>query len=246
MLEFGVQKNYASKLIQNGWETITEALKYGGVTNMMNRLSNPSKIEANRLSDKLKVIMRPLFQKHMDDILSGSFSERMMKDWSTNDTELLKWRDDTGQTTFESASATDKVVDEQEYFDHSTLLVAFVKSGVELAFEVMTEAGIGKASAYYESLHELPLIANLIARKKLYEMNKIISDTAEYGCYLFDHNCRPLLSDFMKTIKVDQLGASFSMSNQVDNRELITTNAQITSHPIEEIGKELRAKMELR
>ena len=37
-------------------------------------------------------------------------------------------------------------------------------------------------SAYYESLHETPLIANLISRKKLYEMNKVISDTAEYGC----------------------------------------------------------------
>ena len=40
-------------------------------------------------------------------------------------------------------------------------------------------------SAYYESLHETPLIANTIARKKLFEMNRVISDTAEYGCYLY-------------------------------------------------------------
>lgn len=246
MLEFGLQENYASKLIQFGWERITEALKYGGVTNMMDRLTNPSKIEANRLSEELKNVMRPLFQKHMDDILSGSFSDRMMKDWKNNDTELFMWRRETGQTKFESTSASEKVIKEQEYFDHSTLLVAFVKSGVELAFEVMTDAGIGKASAYYESLHELPLIANLIARKKLYEMNKIISDTAEYGCYLFDHSCRPLLSDFMKKVTVDQLGVPFSQSNHVDNRELIATNTDIENHPIEEIGKALRSKMVLR
>jgi ketol-acid reductoisomerase len=60
-------------------------------------------------------------------------------------------------------------------------------------------------SAYYESLHELPLIANTVARK-LYEMNRIISDTAEYGCYLFDHACKPLLTDFMKTIETNVIG----------------------------------------
>ena len=51
--------------------------------------------------------------------------------------------------------------------------------GVELAYECMVEVGIKPESAYYESLHETPLIANTIARKKLYEMNRIISDTAE-------------------------------------------------------------------
>ena len=44
MIEEGVDAGYASKLIQYGWETITEALKYGGVTNMLDRLSNPAKI----------------------------------------------------------------------------------------------------------------------------------------------------------------------------------------------------------
>jgi ketol-acid reductoisomerase len=85
-------------------------------------------------------------------------------------------------------------------------MVAFVRAGVELAFETMVDAGIKPESAYYESLHETPLIANTIARKKLFEMNRVISDTAEYGCYLFDQACKPLLGDFMKykgiTIKI--------------------------------------------
>ena len=51
MIENGIDPNYASKLIQFGWETITEALKHGGITNMMDRLNNSAKIEAFRLSE---------------------------------------------------------------------------------------------------------------------------------------------------------------------------------------------------
>ena len=193
MVAEGIDAGYAAKLIQYGWETITEALKHGGITNMMDRLSNPAKVEAFRLSEELKDIMRPLFQKHMDDIMTGHFSKTMMEDWANDDINLLTWRAATGETAFEKQVITDQEITEQEYFDHGTLLVAFVRAGVELAFEAMTESGIIDASAYYESLHETPLIANTIARMKLAEMNRVISDTAEYGCYLFDHACKPLL-----------------------------------------------------
>tara|TARA_R110002020_G_scaffold201635_3_gene404347 strand:+ start:65 stop:1567 length:1503 start_codon:yes stop_codon:yes gene_type:complete len=243
MVEKGIEPAYAAKLIQYGWETITEALKHGGITNMMDRLNNPSKIKAFQLSEELKEIMRPLFQKHMDDIISGHFSKTMMEDWANDDANLLKWREATGETAFEKTEATDKEISEQEFFDHGVLLIAFVKAGVELAFETMTEAGIIEESAYYESLHETPLIANTIARKKLFEMNRIISDTAEYGCYLFDHACKPLLKDFMKIIDTDVIGKSFSKDNHVDNRELIAVNDAIRNHPVEEVGAWLRESM---
>ncbi len=93
MVEKGIDPGYASKLIQYGWETITEALKHGGVTNMMDRLSNPAKIKAFELSEQLKEILAPLFQKHMDDIMSGHFSKTMMEDWANDDKNLLTWRD---------------------------------------------------------------------------------------------------------------------------------------------------------
>ncbi|WP_047550860.1 ketol-acid reductoisomerase [Psychroserpens sp. Hel_I_66] len=243
MVEEGIEADYAAKLIQYGWETITEALKHGGITNMMDRLSNPAKIEAFQLSEELKDIMRPLFEKHMDDIISGHFSKTMMQDWANDDVNLLKWRAATGETAFEKTALTPNHIAEQEYFDHGVLLVAFVKSGVELAFETMVSAGIIEDSAYYESLHELPLIANTIARKKLYEMNRVISDTAEYGCYLFDHACKPLLTDFMKTVDTNSIGTSFSSENGVDNIELIAVNDAIRNHPIEVVGKRLRAAM---
>lgn len=244
MVEKGMAPGYAARLVQHGWEVVTEALKHGGITNMMDRLSNPSKIEAFRLAEQLKDLLRPLFCKHMDDIMSGEFSRTMMQDWADDDRKLLGWREQTGRTAFETTpSDADATISEQEYFDKGILMVAMVKAGVELAFETMTATGIIAESAYYESLHETPLIANLIARKKLYEMNKVISDTAEYGCYLFSHAAVPLLSDFMREIDTDVIGKGLPSGEGVDNQELISVNAEIRNHPVEVVGKTLRGHM---
>lgn len=244
MVADGINAPWAVKLIQQGWETITEALKHGGITNMLDRLSNPAKMEAFDLAEELKEIMRPLFEKHMDDILSGEFSKTMMEDWADDDKNLLKWREETGQTAFEKTEGAGEI-SEQEYFDKGILMVAMVKAGVELAFETMVISGIEPESAYYESLHETPLIANTIARKKLYEMNRIISDTAEYGCYLFAHACVPLLKDFMASIGTDVIGKGLNnKDNQVNNQELVEINAEIRSHLVEEVGQVLRDAMQ--
>jgi ketol-acid reductoisomerase len=244
MVEEGVEPGYAAKLIQYGWETITEALKHGGITNMMDRLSNPAKIKAFELSEQIKEILAPLFEKHMDDIMSGHFSKTMMEDWANDDKNLLTWREATGETAFEKTPITNQEITEQEYFDHGILMVAFVRAGVELAFDTMVAAGIKEESAYYESLHETPLIANTIARKKLYEMNRIISDTAEYGCYLFDHAAKPMLAEFMKGIKSDVIGKGLQLNHEgVENKQLIDINEIIRYHPVEMIGYELRASM---
>jgi ketol-acid reductoisomerase len=177
--------------------------------------------------------------------MGGEFSKTMMEDWANDDKNLLSWRAATGETAFEKTPASDQEISEQEYFDHGVLMVAFVRAGVELAFETMTDAGIIDASAYYEYLHDTPLIANTIARKKLYEMNATISDTAEYGCYLFDHACKPLLTDFMKGIDTDVIGTAYGAGkgNGVDNQELIAVNDEIRYHPVEVIGDELRESM---
>jgi ketol-acid reductoisomerase len=245
MAEKGIDKAYASKLVQYGVEVITEALKQGGITAMMDRLSNTAKIKAYELSEELKTIMRPLFQKHQDDIMSGEFSKTMMEDWAAGDKNLLAWRAATGETAFEKTPAGDMKIAEQEYFDNSLLFVAMIRAGVELAFETMVEAGIKEESAYYESLHEAPLIANTIARKKLFEMNRVISDTAEYGCYLFDHACKPLLANFMSKIDSDVIGENYNTGKDggVDNKTLIAVNKVFRTHPIEIIGAKLRDEM---
>jgi ketol-acid reductoisomerase len=156
----------------------------------------------------------------------------------------LEWREATAESAFEKSTAGDMDIPEQEYYENGLVMVAMVKAGVELAFETMTASGVIEESAYYESLHEVPLIANLIGRKKLYEMNKVISDTAEYGCYLFSHACVPLLADFMNKIDTDVIGSGLQTTdNGVDNAELISVNESIRSHPIEVVGKRLRKYM---
>ena len=243
MLSLGFDKSYSVKLIQYGWETITEELKHNGISGMINRLDDKSRLCVHKLSERLKSIMTPLFNKHMDDILDGTFSSEMMKDWDNDDYNLLKWREETGKTLFEKTQCQTEDINNQEFFDHGILMLAFVKSGVELAFETMVKNGIIDESAYYESLHELPLIANLIARKKLYEMNRIISDTAEYGCYLFNHKCLPLLDDFMKDIDRGFIGEPIRDDYSFDFQELKKYDEYTTKHPIEKIGKLLRKDM---
>ncbi|GEN75398.1 ketol-acid reductoisomerase [Chryseobacterium hagamense] len=245
MLEKGIEPGYASRLVQYGVEVITEALKHGGVSGMLDRLSNPAKVKAFELSEELKEIMRPLFQKHQDDIISGEFSKTMMQDWAAGDANLLKWRAETGETAFEKTPAGETKIGEQEYFDHYLLMSAFIRAGVELAFETMVAAGIRPESAYYESLHEVPLIANTIARKKLFEMNRVISDTAEYGCYLFDQACKPLLADFMKKMDTDVAGKDFNegKDHTVDNAQLVQVNEILRNHPVEVVGRKLRRAM---
>jgi ketol-acid reductoisomerase len=94
-------------------------------------------------------------------------------------------------------------------------------------------------------LHETPLIANTIARRKLYEMNSVISDTAEYGCYLFDHACKPLLANFMAEIDTRVIGKNYNehIDNGVDNKTLVNINHALRSHPIEQVGAVLRRAM---
>ncbi|THB76957.1 MAG: ketol-acid reductoisomerase [Desulfobulbaceae bacterium] len=244
MVANGIDSGYASRLVQYGWEVVTEALKHGGITNMMDRLSNPAKIKAYVLAEELKNILTPLFEKHMDDIMSGHFSMTMMEDWAQDDANLLNWRKESGETPFEQAESMSDDIPEQEYFDHGILMVAMVKAGVELAFDTMVSAGIKEESAYYESLHEVPLIANLIARKKLYEMNVVISDTAEYGCYLFANAAVPLLEGFMKAVDVDVIGKGLELKDtSVDNLDLIDVNESIRYTEVEAIGEELRSYM---
>ncbi|QOI10881.1 ketol-acid reductoisomerase [Blochmannia endosymbiont of Colobopsis nipponica] len=243
MVDDGIDRMYAAKLVQFGWEIIAESLKHGGITLMMDRLSNTSKLRAFTLANKLKEIMLPLFEKHMNDIISGVFSHSMMLDWEDNDKKLLNWRHQVSNTMFESTPTCSEKISNQIYFDHGVLMVAMLKAGIELAFEIMIKVGIDPKSAYYESLHELPLIANTIARKKLYMMNKTISDTAEYGSYLFSNSLISLLQeDFIASLQQGDLGQSI-IEKKVDNIQLRNVNDDIRSHSIEKIGAQLRLYM---
>jgi len=245
MVAEGEDPAYSAAIVQFGLEAVTEALKIGGVTNMLDRLSNPDKLKVMALSAQIEDELRPLFEKHFDDIITGEFSRTMMEDWANDDANLLRWRSETQDTGFENAPVYDGKIDEQTFFDKGLFIIAMIKTGVEVAFEVMVEGGILPESAYYESLHETPLIANTIARKRLYEMNVVISDTAEYGNYLFANQAVPILREkLMPTLDKRLVGIGLeSGSASVDNQALVAANAKLREHPVETIGAELRGYM---
>lgn len=245
MVAHGMDDSEAAHLVQYGWEEITEALKFGGVTLMMGCLNNAARVKANSLSLQIKKLLRPLFEQHQDDILSGAFSAKMMADWDNNDQDLYTWREIARQSAFEKAPPFSGEIEPQAYFDRGVIMVALVKAGVELAFEVMVSAGIRPESAYYESLHELPLIANTIARKRLYEMNVVISDTAEYGSYLFANAAHELLAKHVfNDLGLDAIGKGLDKTAKtVDYGTVTQVNAEIENHPVEKVGRKLRAYM---
>lgn len=243
LIEKGYDSKYSTTLLQFGWEKLTEIMKIGGITLLLDRVSNSVKLRVYNLCKELKKILKPLFIIHMNDIISGKFSHKMILDWKNNNFQLNTWRKELKNSEFEKSNLyNNRIIEDQEYFDKCTLMIAMLKSGVELAFEVMVETGITEASAYYESLHELPLIANTIARKRLYEMNLVISDTAEYGNYLFSNRAIPLLKKFMKSINSNDLGESIYY-NDINNNLLLNVNNKIRNHKIEIIGKNLRSYM---
>lgn len=242
LIKNGYSSEYAVHLLQYGWEVLTESLKHGGISLMLGRLSNSAKFRACTLSNHLKKMFKPLFKKHMDDIISGDFSYNMMQDWKNQDSNLYLWRKEIQHEGFEQANVSNVVISENDYFEHGTLLVAILKAGVELSFEIMVETGIKPESAYYESLHELPLIANTIARKRFYEMNIVISDTAEYGSYLFTKRAIPILNNFLQVVRKEDIGFAYPKEN-ISNVQLQRLNEEIYNHPIERIGRILRSYM---
>ena len=76
-------------------------------------------------------------------------------------------------------------------------------------------------------------------------MNRVISDTSEYGCYLFTHACTPLLADFMKNVDTNIIGKNFNegIDAGVDNKEIIAVNEIIRFNPVEIVGADLRQAM---
>ena len=69
-------------------------------------------------------------------------------------------------------------------------------------------------------------------------MNKVISDTAEYGCYLYSQACGPLLKDFMSKVDIDVIGTKFNKGdNRVDNQELLAVNERLAAHPVEVLAE---------
>ena len=123
-------------------------------------------------------------------------------------------------------------------------LVELIKAG----FETLVEAGYAPEMAYFECLHEVKLIVDLIYEGGIANMNYSISNTAEYGEYVTGPRIvTPETKAEMKRVLNDIQSGIFTrnwmLENKVGQTSFKATRAKLAAHPIEEVGAKLRGMM---
>ena len=123
-------------------------------------------------------------------------------------------------------------------------LVELIRAG----FETLVEAGYAPEMAYFECLHEVKLIVDLIYEGGIANMNYSISNTAEYGEYVTGPRIiTPDTKAEMKRVLADIQSGKFTrdwmLENKVNQTSFKATRAKHNAHPIEEVGAQLRAMM---
>ncbi|MFO0581342.1 MAG: ketol-acid reductoisomerase [Anaeromyxobacter sp.] len=145
------------------------------------------------------------------------------------------------ETTFKEETETD-------LFGEQAVLCGGASALVKAGFEVLTEAGYQPESAYFECLHELKLIVDLMYEGGLAWMRHSISDTAEYGDYtrgprVVTDATKAEMRKILKEIQSGQFAKEFILENQVGRPVFDKYREAERTHPIEEVGKRLRDMM---
>tara|TARA_B110000438_G_scaffold235059_1_gene231652 strand:- start:216 stop:1205 length:990 start_codon:yes stop_codon:yes gene_type:complete len=145
------------------------------------------------------------------------------------------------ETTFKEETETD-------LFGEQAVLCGGVTSLVKCAFEVLVEAGYQPESAYFEVLHELKLIVDLMYQGGLGEMRFSISDTAEYGDYtrgpvVVDESVKENMKKVLDDIQSGRFAKEWIAENDEGLHKFSNLRKENTEHPIEEVGKKLRNMM---
>jgi len=123
-------------------------------------------------------------------------------------------------------------------------LVELIRSG----FETLTEAGYAPEMAYFECLHEVKLIVDLIYEGGIANMNYSISNTAEYGEYvsgprIITAATKAEMKRVLNDIQSGKFTRDWMLENKVNQTSFKATRAHVNAHPIEEVGAKLRAMM---
>ncbi len=145
------------------------------------------------------------------------------------------------ETTFKEETETD-------LFGEQAVLCGGVSALIKAGFETLVEAGYQPESAYFECLHELKLIVDLIYRGGLAYMRYSISDTAEYGDYVSGPRVvGPETKKVMKQILTEIQNGTFAKKFLADQnsgkKEFLAFREAEAKHPVEIVGKQLRAQM---
>ena len=145
------------------------------------------------------------------------------------------------ETTFKDECETD-------LFGEQAVLCGGLVELIKAGYETLCEAGYAPEMAYFECLHEVKLIVDLIYEGGIANMNYSISNTAEYGEYVSGPRVvTPETKAEMKRILADIQSGRFTrdwmLENKVNQASFKATRAKGDAHPIEEVGKKLRAMM---
>ena len=145
------------------------------------------------------------------------------------------------ETTFKEETETD-------LFGEQTVLCGGCVELVKAGYEVLTEAGYAPEMAYFECLHELKLIVDLMYEGGIGTMNYSISNNAEYGEYvtgpkIITEETRQAMRSALKRIQSGEYAKDFILENRAGAPTLLSRRRITAEHPIEVVGEKLRAMM---
>ena len=143
------------------------------------------------------------------------------------------------ETTFREETETD-------LFGEQAVLCGGLSALIKIGFETLVEAGYQPELAYFECLHEVKLIVDLVVEGGLAKMRDSISTTAEYGDYtrgprIVNEQTRAEMRKILQEIQSGQFAREFVLENMSGKAGFIAMRRQEAEHPIEEVGKDLRA-----
>ena len=145
------------------------------------------------------------------------------------------------ETTFAEETETD-------LFGEQTVLCGGVTALVKAAFETLLAAGYQPEIAYFECMHELKLLVDLMHEGGMTYMRYSISDTAEYGDYtrgpkVIDDHVRQSMKQILANIRSGAFAREWIIENQAGRPSFLALRRQNAEHPIEKVGAELRGMM---
>jgi ketol-acid reductoisomerase len=145
------------------------------------------------------------------------------------------------ETTFKEETETD-------LFGEQAVLCGGVSSLVKTGFETLVEAGYQPEVAYFEVLHELKLIVDLMYRGGLGFMRYSISDTAEYGDYVsgprvIDNHVRENMRQILREIQDGSFAEKWLDENSNGREKFMAMRKKDSEHPVEKVGRDLRSMM---
>ena len=147
----------------------------------------------------------------------------------------------TIETTFREECETD-------LFGEQTVLCGGVCELMRAGFEILVEAGYAPEMAYFECMHEMKLIVDLIYEGGIANMNYSVSNTAEYGEYIsgprvIDDSVKDNMRQVLARIQSGEFAAQWMLENKVNQASFKAMRRRSSEHQSEEVGEKLRAMM---